>query len=378
MVRLAVERLWITAGNAAEEYRRAVSVDVGVEPWAELSGYRTASPTRFPVTLRRTGSGLTQQATFKPSSCNYAAWPLIRALSKAQQHEPARRTPYSQVSAGWRRSLVGLVNGREGSDGMTERLPLRSSPPTRGLRVGGRGASPQTMIDGGARLATLALLVALASASCDSGGSGDTSGSTPTSTAGAAQTAIAPAIEDLARKTTMTETARRLFLEARPQIESTAEFNTHCGTVSNQHTLGCLITTRQCRSGDTGCSVSRRIHLLRVDRGDLSDVTYVAAAHEMLHVAYQEIPEAERAQLDRQLQAAIAGLDRCKVSVTFGTYGGSAASEKLTEVHSVLGTQLAKLPAALESHYSKYLSNRQAVVQAHVRTLGRHEDRSVS
>ena len=40
MVRLAVERLWITAGNTAEEYRRVAGIDVGTEPWAELVGYR--------------------------------------------------------------------------------------------------------------------------------------------------------------------------------------------------------------------------------------------------------------------------------------------------------------------------------------------------
>lgn len=40
VVRLAVERLWITEGNAAEEYRRAADVDTGLEPWAELTGYR--------------------------------------------------------------------------------------------------------------------------------------------------------------------------------------------------------------------------------------------------------------------------------------------------------------------------------------------------
>lgn len=40
VVRLAVERLWITAGNTAEEYRRAAGVDPGVEPWAELAAYR--------------------------------------------------------------------------------------------------------------------------------------------------------------------------------------------------------------------------------------------------------------------------------------------------------------------------------------------------
>jgi uncharacterized protein with HEPN domain len=40
ILRVAVERLWITAGNCAEEYRRANQIDPGVEPWAELAGYR--------------------------------------------------------------------------------------------------------------------------------------------------------------------------------------------------------------------------------------------------------------------------------------------------------------------------------------------------
>jgi uncharacterized protein with HEPN domain len=40
VVRLAVERLWVSAGNCAEEYRRANQIDPGVEPWAELAGYR--------------------------------------------------------------------------------------------------------------------------------------------------------------------------------------------------------------------------------------------------------------------------------------------------------------------------------------------------
>jgi len=39
-VRLAVERLWIIAGNVAEEYRRVTGIATGVEPWAELAGYR--------------------------------------------------------------------------------------------------------------------------------------------------------------------------------------------------------------------------------------------------------------------------------------------------------------------------------------------------
>lgn len=37
---LAVERLWIEAGNAAEEYRRMMGVDLAFDPWAELYEYR--------------------------------------------------------------------------------------------------------------------------------------------------------------------------------------------------------------------------------------------------------------------------------------------------------------------------------------------------
>jgi uncharacterized protein with HEPN domain len=38
---LAVERLWIAAGNLAEAYRKAAELPPGVEPWAELYGFRS-------------------------------------------------------------------------------------------------------------------------------------------------------------------------------------------------------------------------------------------------------------------------------------------------------------------------------------------------
>ncbi len=40
LVRLAVERLWIAAGNLAEAYRIEEGIVAGIEPWAELAGYR--------------------------------------------------------------------------------------------------------------------------------------------------------------------------------------------------------------------------------------------------------------------------------------------------------------------------------------------------
>jgi uncharacterized protein with HEPN domain len=39
--RLAVERLWITAGNLAEAHRLSTGVEAGADPWAELHRFRS-------------------------------------------------------------------------------------------------------------------------------------------------------------------------------------------------------------------------------------------------------------------------------------------------------------------------------------------------
>lgn len=41
LVRLAIQRLWITAGNYAEAYRAATETEHGQQPWSELYGYRS-------------------------------------------------------------------------------------------------------------------------------------------------------------------------------------------------------------------------------------------------------------------------------------------------------------------------------------------------
>jgi uncharacterized protein with HEPN domain len=40
VLQLAIERLWILAGNLSETYRLEVGIPAGVEPWSELAAYR--------------------------------------------------------------------------------------------------------------------------------------------------------------------------------------------------------------------------------------------------------------------------------------------------------------------------------------------------
>jgi uncharacterized protein with HEPN domain len=51
VLRLAVERLWITAGNTAEEHRRTAGVAPGIDPWAQLYTFRSVLAHALPDEL---------------------------------------------------------------------------------------------------------------------------------------------------------------------------------------------------------------------------------------------------------------------------------------------------------------------------------------
>lgn len=41
LVRLAIQRIWISVGNYAEAYRLSAGVATGAQPWSEMYGYRS-------------------------------------------------------------------------------------------------------------------------------------------------------------------------------------------------------------------------------------------------------------------------------------------------------------------------------------------------
>lgn len=231
-----------------------------------------------------------------------------------------------------------------------------------------------------ARLAAVVGVAALALSGCASTTTDGSSAanrqrsSAPTAATTPPTTVPAP-IADLMEKASMGEQARRLFLDADPKIESKAELQRSCRNTSSVHTLGCFLATRRCELGasPSTCSIEARIHLLRIERADLKDLMYVSAAHEMLHAAYEALAPPERAQLNAHLQSALPGLDQCRLSANLAAYSGLVGDERLSELHSILGTEFPSLPPALQAHYSRYLVNRQSLVQAHDRTLGGRE-----
>lgn len=155
------------------------------------------------------------------------------------------------------------------------------------------------------------------------------------------------AIVQLATDTTMRPGTRRMFYATHPQLQPKGEF-TQCHIGEKTIILGCY----------TG---QRYIYLYDVPDERLAGVEQVTAAHEVLHAAYERLSAGEKTRVDAMLDAAYAAVTNDRIRSNIAAYK-EAGADVSNELHSILGTEVKSLPAELESYYSQYFSNRQAIV----------------
>lgn len=156
------------------------------------------------------------------------------------------------------------------------------------------------------------------------------------------------AITALADETTMTNKARNLFYAFHPQLDDKTTFNQNCPARDHSITLGCYVT-------------NRGIYLYDIQDERLEGVEEVTAAHEMLHVVYQRLSSKERKRIGSLLQEAYAQVTdpRIRAAITIYQENGDDVNN---ELHSILGTEVAQLPPALEAYYQQYFIDRTKVV----------------
>ena len=161
----------------------------------------------------------------------------------------------------------------------------------------------------------------------------------------------APAqIARLATTTTMTDVARRLFYVNKPTIESKKLALNLCKSSEHTVVLGCYV-------------VGKGIFLQDVTDPRLQGVMEVTAAHEMLHVAYQRMSLFDdRQKLNQQLKAALQQLQNPRIKQLIETYNEQDSDSVLTELHSILGTEVRDLSPELEQHYRQYFTDRSVIV----------------
>ena len=159
-------------------------------------------------------------------------------------------------------------------------------------------------------------------------------------------------VSQLADQDSMTPYGRKIFYVNHPSLDEKDLFSTHCPVTSREQSivLGCY------HGNQAG------IFLLKVTDERLNGVHQVTAAHEMLHGAYDRLGGSKKSEVDAMLQDFYAnGLKDDRVKKTIDAYRKSEPNDVVNEMHSIFGTEVAVLPAGLESYYKQYFVSRQAV-----------------
>jgi hypothetical protein len=155
-------------------------------------------------------------------------------------------------------------------------------------------------------------------------------------------------IVELADTASLSDTGRRLFYVAKPELSTAEEFNQNCSFEEKSLVLGCFSHSR--------------IYIFDVDSEELSGIEEVTAAHEMLHVVYGRMSGAEKQRIDELTARALSELNDERINKVLDGYRQDDPDSVPNELHSILGSEARLLPGELEEHYSRYFDDRLTVV----------------
>ncbi len=159
-------------------------------------------------------------------------------------------------------------------------------------------------------------------------------------------------ISQLAETDTMTSYAKELFYVNEPRLLSKVAFSKYCPLDSGEsYVIGCY------HSGDSG------IYLLAVKQSQLNGIIPVTAAYEMLHAGYARLSTPIRNKIDHLMQQFYSTHNLgSQIEEQMASYAKSEPGDRYDEMYSVLATEVAVLPAVLNSQYRIYFTNRQKIV----------------
>lgn len=149
----------------------------------------------------------------------------------------------------------------------------------------------------------------------------------------------------------LTEQAKAVLYRSHPRIDDKTTFNTDCQTKPHELELGCYFRNR--------------VYVLKIDNSSLAPEMDVVSAHELLHAEWDRMSAGQQKTLGAELEQEYTTLNDPSLNQRMSEYAQTEPGQQDNELHSILGTEVAKLPADLERHYDQYFNNRSAIVAAH-------------
>lgn len=156
-----------------------------------------------------------------------------------------------------------------------------------------------------------------------------------------------PEISAIESRIKLTDGAKNVFRASRPSLESREAFNDHCDSYNAEVSI-------------LGCYTNGHIYLYNITSSELNGVIESTAAHELLHAEWERMSPAEKADISAAINNVYNDPKYHNLlAEDLATYD---ESERIEELHSRVGTEIADLPDVLESYYAKYFENQDLVV----------------
>lgn len=156
-------------------------------------------------------------------------------------------------------------------------------------------------------------------------------------------------VSQMASRSSMNDNGRFIFYAATPDVQERDEFNQSCRKIIEQSAI-------------LGCYASDQIYIYNISDPRLDGIKDVTAAHEMLHAAYNRLSQAEKAEVHTMIEIAAAQVDSESLKRKLALYDSTEPTQRLNELHSMLGTEIKTLPPDLETYYARYFTNRLTLV----------------
>ena len=164
-----------------------------------------------------------------------------------------------------------------------------------------------------------------------------------------------PEIVSYIERSQMSDRGEFLFKASKPRVAGGDDFNAECASLEEgTGTLGCYQPS------------NRTILLFDVTDERLAGVEEVVAVHELLHAVWHRLGDDERARLGAllEVEATKRSTDERFVE-RMEFYARTEPGERLNELHSIIGSEVAEIDPELERHYAEYLDDRSVVAQFH-------------
>ena len=154
-------------------------------------------------------------------------------------------------------------------------------------------------------------------------------------------------ITNIESKIRLTNNGKTVFHASRPSLESREDFNQHCDSHDSEISV-------------LGCYTGGKIYLYNIKSDELNGVVESTAAHELLHAEWERMSPTEKSDISTAINNVYNDPRfHDLLAEDLATYD---EGERLEELHSRIGTEIADLPSELENHYAKYFENQDLVV----------------